>query len=67
MSNMQTENFSIIYGVDGSCFQRHYVNQDFEDRFVLVLFKLKFLLKLYCYTLLFCLCVQFYLIKSAQI
>nr|XP_025619077.1 uncharacterized protein LOC112710860 isoform X2 [Arachis hypogaea] len=26
----KTENFSIIHGVDGSCFQRHYVNEDFE-------------------------------------
>ncbi|XP_061338053.1 uncharacterized protein LOC133284932 [Gastrolobium bilobum] len=31
----KTENFSIIYGVDGSCFQRHYVNKDFEDSFIL--------------------------------
>ena len=38
MPNMQTENFSIIYGVDGGCIQRHYVNQDFEDRFVSVSF-----------------------------
>lgn len=67
MSNLQTENFSIIYVVDGSCFQRHYVNQDFENRFVSVLFKLKISVELSFYTLLFCLCVQFYLIKSAQI
>ncbi|KAH1037599.1 hypothetical protein GYH30_056781 [Glycine max] len=31
----KTENFSIIYVVDGSCFQRHYVNQDFENSFIL--------------------------------
>ncbi|KAK7269313.1 hypothetical protein RIF29_22037 [Crotalaria pallida] len=31
----KTENFSIIHGVDGSSFQRHYVNQDFEDSFIL--------------------------------
>ncbi|CAK7340743.1 unnamed protein product [Dovyalis caffra] len=29
---VSTENFSIIYGYDGSSFQRHYVNQGFEDR-----------------------------------
>ncbi|XP_019452244.1 PREDICTED: uncharacterized protein LOC109354299 [Lupinus angustifolius] len=29
------ENFSIIYGIDGSYFRRHYVNQDFEDSFIL--------------------------------
>ncbi|KAJ6775359.1 RING/U-BOX SUPERFAMILY PROTEIN [Salix purpurea] len=27
----KTENFSLIYGYDGSSFQRHYVNQGFED------------------------------------
>ncbi|KAJ6305855.1 hypothetical protein OIU78_021223 [Salix suchowensis] len=27
----KTENFSIIYGYDGSSFQRHYANQGFED------------------------------------
>ncbi|TKY52204.1 E3 ubiquitin-protein ligase Topors [Spatholobus suberectus] len=31
----KTENFSIIYGVDGSCFRQHYVNEDFEDSFIL--------------------------------
>ncbi|XP_057425160.1 uncharacterized protein LOC130718569 isoform X1 [Lotus japonicus] len=31
----KTENVSIIYGVDGSCFQRHYLNTDVEDSFVL--------------------------------
>ncbi|XVE89705.1 hypothetical protein DITRI_Ditri20bG0017300 [Diplodiscus trichospermus] len=29
----KTENFSIISGFDGTCFQRHYINQDFGDRF----------------------------------
>ncbi|KAJ6918290.1 E3 ubiquitin-protein ligase Topors-like isoform X3 [Populus alba x Populus x berolinensis] len=27
----KTDNFSLIYGYDGSSFQRHYVNQGFED------------------------------------
>ncbi|KAF7805131.1 E3 ubiquitin-protein ligase Topor [Senna tora] len=31
----KTENFSIIFGFDGSCFQRQYVNEDFEDSFIL--------------------------------
>ncbi|XP_028770886.1 uncharacterized protein LOC114728185 isoform X2 [Neltuma alba] len=31
----KTENFSIIYGFDGSCFQRQYVNEDFGDSFTL--------------------------------
>jgi hypothetical protein len=25
---MQTDNFSIIYGLDGDCFQRHYINNN---------------------------------------
>ncbi|XP_004495738.1 uncharacterized protein [Cicer arietinum] len=29
------DNFSIIYGVDGTCFQRHYVNANVEDCFIL--------------------------------
>ncbi|XP_022747572.1 uncharacterized protein LOC111297199 [Durio zibethinus] len=29
----KTENFSIISGFDGTCFQRHYINQDLGDRF----------------------------------
>ncbi|XWS64566.1 hypothetical protein CRYUN_Cryun05aG0014800 [Craigia yunnanensis] len=29
----KTENFSVISGFDGTCFQRHYINQDFGDRF----------------------------------
>lgn len=29
----KTENFSIISGFDGTSFQRHYINQDFGDRF----------------------------------
>ncbi|XP_017438748.1 uncharacterized protein LOC108344770 isoform X2 [Vigna angularis] len=33
--NNQTENFSIVYEVEGSCIQRHYVNKDFEDSFIL--------------------------------
>ncbi|XP_027366720.1 uncharacterized protein LOC113872992 isoform X1 [Abrus precatorius] len=31
----KTENFSIIFGVEGSCIQRHYVNKDLEDSFIL--------------------------------
>ncbi|XP_054802867.1 uncharacterized protein LOC129306344 [Prosopis cineraria] len=31
----KTENFSIIYGFDESCFQRQYVNEDFGDSFTL--------------------------------
>ncbi|OMO99120.1 Zinc finger, RING-type [Corchorus olitorius] len=27
------ENFSVISGFDGTCFQRHYVDHNFEDRF----------------------------------
>ncbi|KAG5244859.1 E3 ubiquitin-protein ligase Topor [Salix suchowensis] len=38
----KTENFSIIYGYDGSSFQRHYVNQGFEDRYPWLLFNLPF-------------------------
>ncbi|MFQ6632702.1 hypothetical protein Gotur_011390 [Gossypium turneri] len=29
----KTDNFSIITGFDGTCFQRHYVDQDFGNRF----------------------------------
>ncbi|XP_021282878.1 uncharacterized protein LOC110415528 isoform X1 [Herrania umbratica] len=29
----KTENFSVISGFDGTCFQRHYINQDFENGF----------------------------------
>ncbi|KAG4172523.1 hypothetical protein ERO13_A11G000800v2 [Gossypium hirsutum] len=29
----KTDNFSIISGFDGTCFQRHYVDQDFRNRF----------------------------------
>ncbi|CAJ2628669.1 unnamed protein product [Trifolium pratense] len=33
---MQTDNFSIIHGVDGDCFQRHYINHHYvEDCFIL--------------------------------
>lgn len=32
MANVQTDNFSIISGFDGTCFQRHYVDQDFGNR-----------------------------------
>ncbi|XP_022946760.1 uncharacterized protein LOC111450733 [Cucurbita moschata] len=31
----KTESPSIIHGLDGHCFQRHYVNQDFQDSFIL--------------------------------
>nr|AGV54831.1 hypothetical protein [Phaseolus vulgaris] len=30
----KTDNISIVYGVEGGCFQRHYVNKDFEDSFI---------------------------------
>ncbi|KAK7277913.1 hypothetical protein RJT34_22932 [Clitoria ternatea] len=31
----KTENFSIVYEVDGGCLQRHYVNKDFGHSFIL--------------------------------
>ena len=42
LTHLQTENFSLIYGYDGSSFQRHYVNQGFEDRYPWLLFNLPF-------------------------
>lgn len=33
LSNLQTENFSILHGYDGSSFQRHYINRDFGYRY----------------------------------
>lgn len=38
LTHLQTDNFSLIYGYDGSSFQRHYVNQGFEDRYPCLLF-----------------------------
>ncbi|XVF41959.1 hypothetical protein PTKIN_Ptkin01aG0322000 [Pterospermum kingtungense] len=35
LTNLQTENFSIINGFDGTSFQRHYINQDLGDRYPL--------------------------------
>jgi hypothetical protein len=40
LTHLQTDNFSLIYGYDGSSFQRHYVNQGFEDRYPCLLFHL---------------------------
>lgn len=34
---MQTDNFSIIYGLDGTSFQRHYINTNLQDWFVVSL------------------------------
>ena len=31
--DLQTENFSIVHGYDGSSFQQHYINQDFGKRY----------------------------------
>ncbi|RVX18878.1 hypothetical protein CK203_007078 [Vitis vinifera] len=31
--DLQTENFSIVHGYDGSSFQQHYINQDFGKSF----------------------------------
>lgn len=42
LTHLQTDNFSLIYGYDGSSFQRHYVNQGFEDRYPCLLFHLPF-------------------------
>lgn len=34
---IQTDNFSIIYGLDGTSFQRHYINTNLQDWFVVSL------------------------------
>lgn len=42
---MQTDNFSIIHGVDGTCFQRHYINTNLQDDWFVSL-SLAFIFKL---------------------
>nr|POE84889.1 hypothetical protein CFP56_61294 [Quercus suber] len=32
LTNVSTENFSILHGYDGSSFQQHYINRDFGYR-----------------------------------
>ncbi|XVF41975.1 hypothetical protein PTKIN_Ptkin01aG0323400 [Pterospermum kingtungense] len=43
LTNLRTENFSIISGFDGTSFQRHYINQDFGDRYLLFILFIDFL------------------------
>lgn len=71
LTHLQTDNFSLIYGYDGSSFQRHYVNQGFEDRYPCLLFHLpsSFLLVFgaFLYVTLFFFFFQFILFKSTQV
>jgi len=70
LTHLQTDNFSLIYGYDGSSFQRHYVNQGFEDRYPCLLFHFPSSFVLFFGAVLYVplfLFFQFILFKSTQV